>query len=89
MLPRGIWRRIFGKEEEEEEEEEGKGEKKKKKKTTISNKWTREVEGELEVWGDGWMNRHLGYRILELVVVRVLPEMGEKGVKELMEGRGG
>ncbi|CAL8576386.1 hypothetical protein XPA_002272 [Xanthoria parietina] len=47
-----------------------------------------EVEGELDVWGDAYLNKHLAYQILELVVVRVLPEMGEKGVKELMEARG-
>ena len=33
------------------------------------------------------MNKHLGYRMLELVLVRVLPELGEKTVKELMEMR--
>ncbi|KAL8936314.1 MAG: hypothetical protein Q9216_004994 [Gyalolechia sp. 2 TL-2023] len=48
----------------------------------------REVESELDVWGDAYMNKHLAYRILDLIVVRVLPEMGEKGVKELMEARG-
>ena len=49
--------------------------------------WVREVEGELDVWGDGYLNRHLGYRMLELVVVRVLPEMGVKGVEELLRER--
>ena len=48
----------------------------------------REVEGELNVWGDGYLNRHVAYAVLELVLVRVLPELGEKGVKGLMEGRG-
>ncbi|KAL8670418.1 MAG: hypothetical protein Q9168_005047 [Polycauliona sp. 1 TL-2023] len=47
-----------------------------------------EVEDELDVWGDAYLNKHLAYQILELVVVRILPEMGEKGVKELMESRG-
>ncbi|KAL8854866.1 MAG: hypothetical protein Q9221_000372 [Calogaya cf. arnoldii] len=47
-----------------------------------------EVEDELDVWGDAYLNKHLAYQILELVIVRVLPEMGEKGVKELMEARG-
>ena len=51
--------------------------------------WVRQLEGELDAWADGWMTRHLAYRALELVVVRVLPEMGERGVKELMEMRVG
>ncbi|KAL8840108.1 MAG: hypothetical protein Q9170_001455 [Blastenia crenularia] len=48
----------------------------------------KEVESELDVWSDAYLNKHLAYQILEMVVVRVLPEMGEKGVKELMEARG-
>ncbi|KAI4177063.1 MAG: hypothetical protein LQ343_000544 [Gyalolechia ehrenbergii] len=48
----------------------------------------KEVESDLDVWGDAYMNKHLSYQILDLVIVRVLPEMGEKGVKELMEARG-
>ncbi|KAL8687406.1 MAG: hypothetical protein Q9224_005161 [Gallowayella concinna] len=47
-----------------------------------------EVELELDVWSDAYLNKHLAYQILELVVVKILPEMGEKGVKELMEARG-
>ncbi|KAL8863594.1 MAG: hypothetical protein Q9178_000275 [Gyalolechia marmorata] len=47
-----------------------------------------EVEVELDVWNDAYLNKHLAYQILELVMVRVLPEIGEKGVKELMEARG-
>ena len=49
--------------------------------------WVKEVEIELDVWKDSWMNKHLAYRILELVFVRVLPELEEKGVQELMEAR--
>ncbi|KAI4278228.1 MAG: hypothetical protein LQ337_001169 [Flavoplaca oasis] len=48
----------------------------------------REVEEELDVWGDAYLNKHLAYQVLELVILRVLPELGEKGVKELMEARG-
>lgn len=47
-----------------------------------------EVESELlDVWSDGYLNRHVAYQVLELVVVRILPEMAEKGVSELMERR--
>ena len=49
--------------------------------------WVTEVEVELEVWENGWMNKHLGYRIIELIAVRVMPELGDKGVKQLMEAR--
>jgi len=50
--------------------------------------WAREVETELlDVFGDEYLNRHLAYAILELVVVRVLPELAEKGVEELMKER--
>lgn len=50
----------------------------------------RQVESEvLDVWSDTYLNRHVAYQILELVVVRVLPEMAEKGVSELMERRFG
>jgi hypothetical protein len=46
-----------------------------------------EVESLLDVLGDAYMNRHLVFGIVELVVVRVLPEMGEKGVSVLMKER--
>lgn len=41
----------------------------------------------MDVWGDGYLNRHLGYRMLELVVVRVLPEVGVKSVSDLLRER--
>jgi hypothetical protein len=46
-----------------------------------------QVESLLDVLGDAYMNRHLVFGIVELVVVRVLPEMGEKGVSVLMKER--
>lgn len=49
--------------------------------------WVREVEGELDVWGDEYLNKHLGYAVLELIVVRVLPELGEHRVEELVKER--
>ena len=45
------------------------------------------MEGELDVWGDAYLNRHLGYRVLELVLVRILPEVGGKSVSELLRER--
>lgn len=41
----------------------------------------------MDVWGDEYLNRHVAYMALELVVVRVLPELGEKSVSELLRER--
>ena len=49
--------------------------------------WVGEVEGELDAWGDEYLNKHLGYAILELIAVRVLPELGEQRVEELLKER--
>ena len=49
--------------------------------------WIQEVEGELDVWGDAYLNRHLAYAVLELIVVRILPELAEKPVEGLMRER--
>lgn len=46
-----------------------------------------EVEGLLMVLSDEYCNKHLVYGILELVLVRLMPELAEKGVVELMEER--
>ncbi|KAI9703639.1 MAG: hypothetical protein M1836_007409 [Candelina mexicana] len=47
----------------------------------------REVEEVLDVFGDEYCNKHLIYGILECVVVRLMPELGDVGIRELMEGR--
>ena len=49
--------------------------------------WVGEVEGELDVWGDEYLNKHLGYALLELIVIRILPEIGEQRVEELLRER--
>ena len=46
-----------------------------------------DVEGELDVWADAYCNKHLLYAITELVFLRVLPELGERGVEELIAER--
>lgn len=46
-----------------------------------------EVEAVLDVFGDPYMNKHLVFAIVELCVVRLVPEMREMGVRELMEAR--
>lgn len=46
------------------------------------------VESEvLDVWSDAYCNKHVLYAIVELVIVRVLPELGERGVRELLDER--
>lgn len=47
----------------------------------------RQVERLLDVLGDPYLNKHLVFGLIELVVVRLLPELGEKGVDALMEER--
>ena len=47
-----------------------------------------EIEhGVLDVFGDAYCNKHLMYSVLELVLVRLMPELAEKGVIDLWEER--
>ncbi|MCJ1401182.1 hypothetical protein MMC11_004394 [Xylographa trunciseda] len=46
-----------------------------------------DVEAVLDVFGDAYMNKHLVFGVVELCVVRLMPEVGEMGVRELMEAR--
>ena len=47
----------------------------------------REVERVLDVFADAYCNKHVVYGIVELLLVRLMPELAEKGVRELVEGR--
>lgn len=47
-----------------------------------------EIEsGVLDIFSDAYCNKHLVYGMLELILVRLLPELGEKGIIELWEER--
>ncbi|WQF75982.1 Putative Phox-associated domain-containing protein [Colletotrichum destructivum] len=47
-----------------------------------------EIEnGILDVFSDEYCNKHLVYSVLELVLVRLMPELTEKGIVELWEER--
>ena len=46
-----------------------------------------EVEEVLETFGDSYMNKSLIFGIVELCFVRLLPELGEMSVRQLMETR--
>lgn len=44
-------------------------------------------QGILDVFSDVYLNKHLIYSILELILVRLMPELAEKRVSELWEER--
>lgn len=46
-----------------------------------------EMERLLMVLSDEYCNKHLMYSALELILVRLMPELGEKGVTELWDER--
>lgn len=45
------------------------------------------VEHLLMVLSDEYCNKHLMYNVLELILVRLMPELSEKGVVELWDER--
>ncbi|KAF1958288.1 hypothetical protein CC80DRAFT_408954 [Byssothecium circinans] len=47
----------------------------------------RQVEESLDCLDDAYLNKHLIFGIVELIVLRLVPELGERGVQELMEDR--
>jgi hypothetical protein len=47
----------------------------------------REVEDVLDIFSDPYCNRHLLYGVVELLIVRLMPELAEKGVIELSDER--
>lgn len=46
-----------------------------------------EVEEVLDVFSDSYANKHLVYGLVELIIVRLMPELSEKGLTELLEER--
>lgn len=46
-----------------------------------------EVEEILDVFGDNYCNKHLMYGLVELVIVRLMPELADKGVTALWAER--
>ena len=46
-----------------------------------------QVEEILDVLSDRYLNAHLLYAVVDLIVVRLMPEMAEKGVQELRAER--
>jgi hypothetical protein len=56
--------------------------------TNQESEWVVEIEEMLDVFGNTQMNKYLVYGIIELVVLRLVPEMGEKVWSELLAERG-
>lgn len=46
-----------------------------------------QVEEILECLEDSYLNKHLIFQILELIVLRLAPEMEQQGIRELIEER--
>lgn len=46
-----------------------------------------QVEEILECLEDTYMNKHLIFQILELIVLRLAPELNQQGIRDLMEER--
>jgi hypothetical protein len=46
-----------------------------------------QVKTWLSCLDDAYLNKHLIFQIVELIVVRLMPELGERGVRELLEER--
>jgi hypothetical protein len=41
----------------------------------------------LNIFEDSYCNKHLLYGAVELILIRLMPELAEKGVEELLEER--
>lgn len=46
-----------------------------------------EVEDMLNIFEDSYCNKHLLYGAVELILIRLMPELAEKGIEELLEER--
>jgi hypothetical protein len=46
-----------------------------------------QIEDIIDCLDDAYLNKHLVFQMVELVVLRLFPEMGEQGVKDLLEER--
>jgi len=46
-----------------------------------------DMDGLLMILNDEYCNKHLMYSVLELILVRLMPELSERGVGELWEDR--
>lgn len=54
---------------------------------SVEDEMVDEIEGLLVVLDDEYCNKHLMYSVLELILVRLMPELSESGVVELLRQR--
>ncbi|KAI4630219.1 hypothetical protein J4E80_001152 [Alternaria sp. BMP 0032] len=47
----------------------------------------RQIANTLDCLDDAYLNKHLVFQIVDLIVLRLFPELGEQGVKDLLEER--
>ena len=47
----------------------------------------KEVEEVLNMFDDSYCNKHLLYGVVELIVVRLMPELAQEGIEALLESR--
>lgn len=47
----------------------------------------RQIEDTLSCLDDAYLNKHFVFQVVELIVLRLFPELGEQGVKDLLEDR--
>jgi hypothetical protein len=45
------------------------------------------IEEVLSSLEDSYLNKHLIFQIVELIILRLVPELGMRGVRDLMEDR--
>lgn len=55
--------------------------------STVREDWLAAVDGWLGIFGDPYLNKHLGIRLLELLVVHTMPELAQQGAEALLEAR--
>ncbi|KAL7772546.1 hypothetical protein CFE70_002505 [Pyrenophora teres f. teres 0-1] len=47
----------------------------------------RQIEDTLSCLDDTYLNKHFVFQVVELIVLRLFPELGDQGVKDLLEER--
>ncbi|KAH7382345.1 PXA domain-containing protein [Pyrenochaeta sp. MPI-SDFR-AT-0127] len=53
------------------------------------NAHLQQIEEVLDCLDDAYLNKHLIFQLVELIVLRLVPELGERGVQDLLEERAG
>jgi len=47
----------------------------------------RQIEDTLSCLDDAYLNKHFVFQVVELTILRLFPELGDQGVKDLLEER--